>query len=324
MKKVASALLSFMVVSAMLSGCGEQYPNNSPSVTQKSESSPSSDSTSRNTQIADTKVYTDLAGRIVEIPVQPERIVAVNMAGELIALGITPVGVSDGWLKYLDDEQKRNIESIGAVGSLNLEKIVELDPDLIITPQKVTDGETLAALEKIAPTVVGPFFGDALSNLKMMGEVVGRPDEAKAWLEKFETNLKSINESLASFVNNGETAMVIQVTQKNMYTYPTSTFPVVYQYLGLSVPSENIAELTKAMQLSLEVLPEYDPDYIFVTKVTDEDDGYIQAIFENSVWKQLSAVRNGHVYVLGSRLSSGDVLSVKWSLEEIQRLMAAE
>ena len=324
MKKVAAALLSFMVVSAILSGCGEQSPNNSPSVTQKSESSPSSDSTSRNTQIADTKTYTDLAGRIVEIPVQPERIVAVNMAGELIALGITPVGVSDGWLKYLDDEQKRNIESIGAVGSLNLEKIVELDPDLIITPQKVTDGETLAALEKIAPTVVGPFFGDALSNLKMMGEVVGRPDEAKAWLEKFETNLKSINESLASFVNNGETAMVIQITQKNMYTYPTSTFPVVYQYLGLSVPSENIAELTKAMQLSLEVLPEYDPDYIFVTKVTDEDDGYIQAIFENSVWKQLSAVRNGHVYVLGSRLSSGDVLSVKWSLEEIQRLMAAE
>lgn len=322
--KQAAALLTLMMLTVILSGCGKQSPGNTPAVTQEDRSSSSSDLRSRNTQITDTKTYIDLAGRTVDIPVQPERIVAVNMAGELIALGITPVAVSDGWLQYLDNEQKKNIESIGAVGSLNLEKIVELDPDLIITPQKVTADETLAALEKIAPTVVGPLFGDALNNLRMMGDVVGRSYEAEAWLEEFEFNLKAINETLASVVNNGETAMVIQFTQKNMYTYPVSTFPVVYEYLGLSVPSKDISELTKSMQLSLEVLPEYDPDYIFVTKVTDEDDGYIQAIFENSVWKQLRAIQNGHVYVLGSRLSSGDVLSVKWSLEEIQRLMAAE
>lgn len=306
MKKIIVLLVSLIMITSILAGCS------------------SSGSESKSTKEPDTKEYTDLAGRTVEIPAEPKRIVAVNMVGELIALGIQPVGAADGWLQYVDDEQKEEIESIGGVGSLNLEKILELNPDLIITPQKVTDDETLAALEKIAPTVVGPFFGDALENLKTMGELTGRTDEAQAWLEKFQNNLDEIKGSLGSVVEEGETAMVIQFSQKNMYTYPSTTFPAVYQHIGLSVPSEDISNLTKAMQLSLEILPEYDPDYIFVTKQTDEDDGFIQETFENSVWKQLSAVKNGHVYVLGSRLSSGDVLSIEWSLDEISRLMTTK
>lgn len=306
MKKNIALLVSLILFTGILAGCG----------TQETKST-----APQNTEAADTKTYTDLAGRTVEIPVQPQRIVAVNMVGELVALGIKPLAAADGWLQYLDEDQKEGIESIGAVGSLNLEKIIGLNPDLIITPEKVTDEDALAALEKIAPTIVGPFFGDAMENLTMMGEVTGRQEEATAWKNEFESSLDTIKESLNGVVKEEETAMVIQFSQKNMYTYPSSTFPAVYQYLGLTVPSEDISNLTQAMQLSLEVLPEYDPDYIFVTKQTEEDDAFIQQTFENSVWKQLSAVQNGHVYVLGSRLSSGDVLSIEWSLDEIQRLM---
>lgn len=321
MKKKIALFLSLMMSANILTGCGRQSPAVSPSASQDTSSKP------------DTRMYTDETGRTVEIPAYPERIVTVNMVGELVALGITPVGAADGWLQYLDDDQKNGIESIGAgaVGTLNLEKIAELNPDLIITPniERVTSPELLSSLEKIAPTVVGPWYGDSLENLRIMGELTGRTKEAQDWLDKFQAHLDQVKKSLSSVVEGGKSAMVIQFYQKTMYTYPSSTFPVIYEYLGLNVPSEDISNLQtggsqQTFQLSLEILPEYDPDYIFITKLSDVDEAFISETLDNSVWKQLSAVKNGHVYELGSRLSAGDVLSLSWSLDEIQRLMTAE
>lgn len=318
MKKMIALLLSLMMFGSLLAGCGGQDV-------------PASDL--QNDEKANTRTYVDETGRAVEVPAYPERIVTVNMVGELVALGIKPVGAADGWLQYLDENQKEGIESIGAgpVGSLNLEKIAELNPDLIITPniERVTSPEVLESLEKIAPTVVGPWYGDALENLRIMGELTGRTQEAQEWRSSFQAHLEEVKEALSNTVEKGETAMVIQFYQKTMYTYPASTFPVIYEYLGLGVPSEAIANLQtdasqQSFQLSLEVLPEYDPDYIFITKLSDVDEAFISETLDNSVWKQLSAVKKGQVYELGSRLSAGDVLSLVWSLDEIERMMAAE
>lgn len=321
MRKTIALLLTFTLALGMLSGCGKEN-------TDKADSSEA-----KNTDSGDTRSYTDLAGRTVEIPVDPQRIVSVNMAAELIALGIKPVGAADGWLQYMDEEQKQGIESIGAgaAGTLNFEKIAELNPDLIITPniERVTSPEVLASLEKIAPTIVGPWYGDALENLNMMGDITGRSKEAQDWENDFEDHLAEVKASLKDVVKDGETAMVIQFYQKSMYTYPSSTFPVIYEYLGLSVPSKDISDLQtdasqQSFQLSLEILPQYDPDYIFITKLSDVDEAFITETYDNSVWKQLSAVKNGKVYELGSRLSAGDVLSLEWSLDEIQQLLTAD
>lgn len=320
MKKTIALLLTFTLALGILSGCGKANKDKT-------------DSSSQNTESADTRSYTDLAGRTVDIPVNPERIVTVNMVSELIALGIKPVGAADGWLQYLDEEQKQGIESIGAgaAGTLNLEKIAELNPDLIITPniERVTSPEVLASLEKIAPTIVGPWYGDALENLNLMGEITGRTEEAQKWQNNFEDHLGEVKASLEHVVKEGETAMVIQFYQKSMYTYPSSTFPAIYDYLGLSVPSKDISDLQtdasqQSFQLSLEILPEYNPDYIFITKLSDVEEGFITETYNNSVWKQLSAVKNKKVYELGSRLSAGDVLSLEWSLDEIQRLLTTD
>lgn len=328
MKKMIALQLSLVILTSILAGCGKQAATGTPSASQDTSSSEV-----QNAEKPDTRMYTDETGRTVEIPVYPERIVTVNMVAELVALGITPVGGADGWLQYMDDDQKKGIESIGAgaAGTLNLEKIAELDPDLIITPniERVTSPEVLASLEKIAPTVVGPWYGNALENLQIMGELTGRTQEAQDWQDKFKIHLDEVKESLSGMVQAGETAMVIQFYQKSMYTYPSSTFPVIYEYLDLDVPSGAISNLQtdasqQTFQLSLEILPEYDPDYIFITKLSDADEAFIAETTNNSVWKQLSAVKNGRVYELGSRLSAGDVLSLVWSIDEIQRLMTEE
>ncbi len=271
-----------------------------------------------------TKIYADKAGRQVEIPINPKRIVTISSTPEAVALGIKPVGAADNWSGSLDASQKEGIESIGAVNGLNLEKILELEPELIIVPERVTDEDTWESLSKIAPTVVGPFFGDAIENLRITGDLLSRSEEAKAWIVQYDSKAAATKEKLSHVIEEGKTALVIQLAsgaKSGAYIYPASTWPIVYDVLSLQLPDEpELKEQTSGAELSLEKLAEYDPDYIFLTSIGEE--GLSESIWQftdHSLWQVLSAVKNNRVYTMGSRLSSGDALTLEWALDDVVR-----
>lgn len=312
MKRVIASIAALAIASTALAGCSSTPATSADDAQQETQQQAE----------AATRTITDVSGRTVEVPADPQRIVAVNMTAECIALGIKPVGASDGWLRTLSDEDAEGIESLGMATSLNLEKALELEPDLIIAPAQVTDEQTLASLEKIAPTVVGPFFGDSLENLRFIGEVLGRSDQAEEWIAAYEEKAAQTADALAAEVPAGSTALVLSVqSAKEMYLFPTSTWPTVYDVLGLALPDdEGLAGITSGQAISLETLPGYDPDYLFVTGTDDAAlPQYLAEIEQSPVWQSLSAVKAGHVYQLGSRMSGSDVLTLEWALDEVKR-----
>ncbi len=323
MRKWMKLTVSLVVLTVLLLGCGGKSAENIDAAPQKEAALASDEGSSAEDISATIKIYTDKAGRDVEVPVRPERIITVNMTAEAIALGVKPIGAADNWLVNLSDSQKEGIESVGAVKALNFEKILELEPELIITPMNVTDEEAIASLSKIAPTVVGPFFGDALENIRTIGDLLDRSEEAEAWISAYQARSKETKEKLADVIVEGSSALVVQLSSKdNTYIYPSSTWPVVYDVLGLTLPdAAELKTLTAAASLSLEQLTEYDPEYIFLTTSGSDAgmDELVQNYTDNAVWKGLSAVKNNHVYIMGSRLSSGDVLALDWALDEVVR-----
>ncbi|MDO4284752.1 MAG: ABC transporter substrate-binding protein [Eubacteriales bacterium] len=354
-KKITGILLSAVLAAGLLAGCGasqtagtetaavsegtsaasgaaadgtasgaEDTADGTSGSGESAEESAAAESTTAASGTEATRLYTDLAGREVEIPERPERIVTINMTAEAIALGLKPVGAAENWMRTLDDSEKEGIESVGEVGGLNYEKILELSPDLIITPENVTDDAAIESLSKIAPTVVGPFFGDAFENLRFVGDLLGRSEEADVWVAAYEEKAAGTKEKLSGVIEEGSTAMVVQISsQKAVYIYPASTWPTVYDVLGLVLPdAEELAEITSGTELSLEKLAEYDPDYIFVTG--DADEQYRAEILESSVWQNLSAAKNNRVYTMGNRLSAGDVLALDWALDEVVRAVEAQ
>lgn len=305
---------SISLLTGVLTGCVGTSP----------ESSTPGVSESSSVGAAQTRTYVDKAGREVEIPVNPQRIVTINMTAEAIALGVKPAGAAENWLTSLDETQKEGIESVGAVSNLNYEKILELEPELIITPMNVTNEDTIEALSKIAPTVVGPFFGNAIENLRTIGDVLGKSEEAESWISSYEEKAKNVKSKLSDEIPEGKTALLIQLSSKNAtYIYPASTWPTIYEVLGLTLPdAAPLKELTAGANLSLDQLTEYNPDYIFLTSVNDASMPELKQQFTNhSVWNSLSAVKNNHVYTLGSRLSAGDVLTLDWALDEMVRVV---
>lgn len=305
-------LLFVVVISSVLFGC-----------TEKEGVAPSDNigKATETTQAPTTRMYKDVMGREIEIPTEPKRVVTISMTGELVALGRKPVGAAENWLKYLTDQEKSGIVNVSMLPG-NMEQIASLSPDLIITPAQVTKPESIEAYTKIAPTVVVPFFGDALNRLTIAGDIMGLKKEATAWIDSYNAKGAELGKKLASasVMKEGQSGLVVQFTQKSMYSYPTSTFPTIYNVLGLKPPQE-ITNLTQGLQISEEALPKIAAvDHLFViTKFGEES--FVNQIMNGPIWKSLPAVKNGHVYVISDRLSAGDAPALSWALDEVVRLM---
>ncbi|WP_028560162.1 ABC transporter substrate-binding protein [Paenibacillus pinihumi] len=76
----------------------------------------------------------------------------------------------------------------------------------------------------------------------------------------------------------------------------------LYKALELPQPARIQEEVKKdpnlwAVPISLEVLPDYDADYVFVTLLNEDGTGErYDEIKASSIWKDLTAVKNNHVF----------------------------
>ncbi|MHA6531265.1 hypothetical protein [Paenibacillus sp. BAC0078] len=89
--------------------------------------------TSEKTPAAETRTYKDYVGHTVEIPVHPKRVIfSGETYGDLLALGVQAIGypLSMGEDQVFEDKLQ-GVEDVGF--PINLEKTLELQPDLIWT-----------------------------------------------------------------------------------------------------------------------------------------------------------------------------------------------
>ncbi|MHA6480450.1 ABC transporter substrate-binding protein [Paenibacillus sp. strain BS8-2] len=321
-------LILVISLGGMLLGCGNNGANldttpsssTSPSSTANAEPSSTPSANTDSEELPQTRIYKDAMDREVEIPVRPERVVTISMTGEMALLGKKPVGAADNWLKFMSEEEQAGIVNLGQLPG-NMESIVSLEPDLIITPAQVSKAESIEAYSKIAPTVVVPFFGDALDRFRIAGDLMGMSDEANAWIESYLKKGEETRKKLAPVVQDGQTGIVIQFSNRSMFIFPASTYPTVYETLGLKAPVEDVYTITQGMQITEESLPEFAADHIFLV-TTFGDKAYVDEVLKGPIWSNLPAVKDDRVYVLGDRISAGDAPALDWSLDEIVRLMS--
>jgi len=144
----------------------------------------------------------DAAGQSMCIPADPQRIVGLMEADvdALLALGITPVGATNGRgqsmpPRYLD-EYLGDVTSVGTFYSPNLEILLELDPDLILFGG-FTDEAVLEQLNAIAPTVNTFQTGEPWqSHFLRVAEILDRTGEAHAFIDDYEARVAEIQSEL--------------------------------------------------------------------------------------------------------------------------------
>lgn len=77
----------------------------------------------------------------------------------------------------------------------------------------------------------------------------------------------------------------------------------IHKKLGLK-PLSNFPESEASLSISMEVLPEYDADHLII-QLDDNENPQIKKKYEEllstSIWKNLKAVKENHVYLVGVR-----------------------
>ncbi|AIQ57586.1 AraC family transcriptional regulator [Paenibacillus borealis] len=265
-----------------------------------------------------TKSVTTVNGE-VEVPLHPQRIVAGEYLGSLIAVGITPIGTSDHHIKnpYFQ-EYLKDVENIGE-GNGNVEKILALEPDLIIMDDMYP--ELNEQMSKIAPTVVIPYASlkTVHEEVSYFGDLLGRDKEAKSWLDDYDTRIASAKDKVLQVIPADSTFSVIESSDNSLMAVGTSFGKggqPIYNGFGFKPPAEIAAEMADPgwASFSAEVLPKYAGDYIILTS----DSETLNGLRADPIWGALPAVKNNHVFLWTSdRSGYWDPIAILSQTEEL-------
>ncbi|MFC5650728.1 ABC transporter substrate-binding protein [Paenibacillus solisilvae] len=289
-------LISLMILALSLAACGNKNTDNS---SQTSEGNAAAADQSAPAPASD-RTLTDALGNKVTIPAEPKRIIGSYLEDPLVALGVKPVAqwsVPNGKQEYL----KSYLDGIPTISyDLPYEAVTSFNPDLLLIASdgEVKDGK-YPQYNKIAPTYV---LGDAINAdwrkaLLKIGEVLNKSKEAQQVLDQYEVKAKDAKEKLANAIGT-QSAAAIWLVQKNFYVVSDnlSSGSVLYKDLGLTAP-DVVKEISKTgtgnwNAISLEKLADMKVDYLFLIN-SDETDS---DMLKQAIWKNIPAVKNGHVY----------------------------
>jgi len=285
-----------------------------------------------------TQVFTDATGAAVEVPTNPQRIVAQDFFAELVVLGVRPVGTSDRYIEQTElfADYLAGVESIGQANSLNLETVARLQPDLILINQYL-EPDVVAQLTKIAPTVQFDDNADLVTRLEQVAMLVGKETEAETWFANYAAKQEATRAALASVIQPGEKALIMTAWQDVLWVQATRNVgQTIYTTLGFAPTDKISAEVAAIMsgantagqsgwlEISFELLPDYaaDADRIFLS-LSDDDD--TQAAYEsyinNPLWQMLPAVQKDQVYLLGPSWGWYNPIGLEWELEQVVELL---
>ena len=220
-----------------------------------------------------THSVTDARGRTVEIPETPRTVVTLSepTTDAAFAVGVVPVGATaargqtTSLAGYLPPAAA-DVVTVGQLGTPNLEQIVALDPDLILTDGTAINDEVLIdKLQAIAPTLwVGEAGNtDWKAGLRLVGAALGKSDVAEVYASNFDAEAERVRQEL------GENASAeISIVRWGLSTgafLPQSTFPAkVLADLGLRrPPAQEIEGDGHSQQVSAENVAVLDGDWMF-------------------------------------------------------------
>ena len=294
MKKI----LSVMMTALMVTGCGIQGAEQSITTVQTIE------------ETTEAAEFIDALGRTVSVK-EPKRVAALLgsfadiwylAGGEVIA------SADDAWDDF-DLPLPEDAINLGMTKELSLEKLFEANPDFVLassnTKGNVEWMETLEAAGINVAYFEVNNFEDYLNVLKICTDITGRTDlYEKNGLEIKEQIETVIAQSKKRLETEGTAPTVLSLRASSTFIRAKNSKDNVLGEMLAALGCINIADSDESLleNLSIEHIILQDPEYIFFIQQGDNEEGTKKNIetfiAENPAWSELTAVKEGKVYLL--------------------------
>jgi iron complex transport system substrate-binding protein len=249
--------------------------------------------------------YTDDMGRGVSIEEVPQRIVcfgpSITEIAFALGLGERVVGVDD-FSDYPAEAQ--DLPKVGSAFAPSIESLVALEPDLVLTLEHEEFNSELEALG-ITHLILDPKdIDNILTNIELVGAVTDTVDEAAALVESLEERIADVQDRVAG----GDLLSVFYIVDATDPTLPWTAGPGSFiDALITMAGGENVAHDAPYAwpQFSIEEVVSADPDVIIVqTMLGGIPTITIEDLQAHPIWGEMSAVKQGRVYLVDGDLVS--------------------
>lgn len=303
-KKVTSIFLVFMLIFALV-GCNNK----------------------KEIKVEENKSVTtypltikDSLKREVVIDKEPKRVISIapNITETVAAVG--KVDTLVGKTKYCDyPKEVSKVESIGTLTDPNIEKIVELKPDLVIASTHFKEA-VLKKLEALNIKVVVLYgeesFDGVYETITNVGKVLNANSEAQKIVSDMKDKVKNVTDKVKD-KENKKVYYVVSYGKNGDFTAGGDTF--IGQMINLA-GGDNTAKDLKGWKYSLEKLVANEPDILVTSKISGDK----EKIKDENGYKDLKAVKDGKIYEIDNNLLDRQGPRLAQGLEELAKIVHPE
>jgi len=319
MRKILYLLL--IVIVALGAACSqvaeEVTPTPTSVITPAPTATPSPTPTPAPTPIAGN----DDLDRAFELESVPQRIVSLSPGATEILFALDQGDKVVGVTNECDyPEEALGKQKVGDYWNLNIEQIVSLEPDLVLS--EAYDTELAPRLEQVGLTVIvlqPEDIDGILLNILLVGRVIGAENKAQNLVADIEQRIQAV----AARIENASRPGVFYeaLCSQGLWTAGSGTFQDILINLA---GGKNVGATEESYyELSIEVLLDANED-IDIIIWGDMAETPLESVVGNLPWSGLTAVQNGKVYYIDPDLTNRPGPRIVDCLEEFARVIHPE
>jgi len=291
-------ILTTLLLLALLAGCAVP-------VAPAQTTEPAAEATTAPAEevAADTRIFVDDLGNEVEIPVNPQRIVAlhdVNSGVPLLSLGAPVVSIpmrGDAFHESLQKYDLSNITSHGQLAEPSVEAIAALEPDLIVGQAFNGEPNPAAAaglVEPVAPTVWISVSGDHHDAMARYGDLLGKSEEVERQRAEYEAALERLRTTVGDLDELSYSLFAYARGEVFVWS-PISSHPIIRVLEDLGVQTVPVARTAAAdgldsIPISPELISDTSADIIFAGDFSED------GLDDLEIWQVIPAVASEQTY----------------------------
>jgi len=305
--KILSLIMATAMVFTLLTGCSKFTTQKTEAPKVEVDNAKEEAVSKYNITVNEEDVtFTDATGEEVTIKKNPQKVVCLY--NSYLDLWDICGGTVIGRVEKSEEKPVENAlsaEEVGTAGSPNLEKVLALQPDLVIVTSAFSgQKEMIPTLKQNNIQVIAldnDYINDYYETVKLFTALTGKEE----LYEKNATEIKkSVEEIIARVPTDKKYKVLLMFASSKSLSVRDSESMVgeMLEDLNTVNISDTETKSTDSKTFSIEKIIQEDPDYIFVLTMGSDMEKIQERLKsdaeENPAWASLTAVKEGRYIVL--------------------------